>query len=322
MTPPWPWRNPTWTSHAFPAQQAPNRPTYLPKNQQKNPQTMRKEVELDISDINIIFHHSHDNWKWDELFITDLWEILSSPARFARWQPQSWTPYPDTPTNRKYESNPLTYNLYLGAFEIFKLTENEMNYSLLTSENSILAGSFCVCGSLLHVSMFFLLLNQLCFSLLFFLDFLGNLFDLLLEVGGLLIQSRSGLQRNVESVQELTFRLGIQTKAQLLINSWHQTTKPRILFSDFFPRNFLSWAVEEENKLFIGPKLRKKNLFWTNKKFVFFFNCYNWETFLEKLGEKIGLHGGLMSRTSLYLFHMARKGNINCPWSSSKDNFS
>jgi hypothetical protein len=60
--------------------------------------------------------------------------------------------------------------------------------------------------------MLFLLLNQLCLSLLFFLDFLGNLFDLLLEVGGLLIQSRSGLQRNIESVQHLIFRLGIQTK--------------------------------------------------------------------------------------------------------------
>ena len=100
-----------------------------------------------------------------------------------------------------------------------------MNNSLLTSENSVLASSFCFCGSLLHVSMFFLLLNQLCLSLLFFLDFLGNLFDLLLEVGGLLIQSRSGLQRNIESVQDLIFRLGIQTKAQLLIDSGHQTTK-------------------------------------------------------------------------------------------------
>ena len=95
-------------------------------------------------------------------------------------------------------------------------TENEMNNSLLTSENSILASSFCFCGSLFHVSMFFLLLNQLCLSLLFFLDFLGNLFDLLLEVGGLLIQSRSCLQRNIESVQDLIFRLGIQSKLWLL----------------------------------------------------------------------------------------------------------
>ena len=118
------------------------------------------------------------------------------------------------------------------------MTENEMKYLSLTSENSILAGSFCFCGSLLHVSMFFLLLNQLCFSLLFFLDFLGNLFDLLLEVGGLLIQSRSGLQRNIESVQDLIFRLGIQTKAQLLINLWHQTTEPRILFSQIFSMKF------------------------------------------------------------------------------------
>ena len=29
----------------------------------------------------------------------------------------------------------------------------------------------------------------------------------------------------------------------------------------------------------------KKILFWTNKKFVFFFNCSNWEKFVEKIGE-------------------------------------
>ena len=44
----------------------------------------------------------------------------------------------------------------------------------------------------------------------------------------------------------------------------------------------------EKEKLFIGPKLRK-NLFWTNKKFVIFFNCSNWEKIVEKIGEnKIG----------------------------------
>ena len=56
----------------------------------------------------------------------------------------------------------------------------------------------------------------------------------------------------------------------------HESCLPK-----FFPRNFVSWAVEKENKLFIGPKLRKKNLFWTNKKFIIFFNSSNW----EKLGK-------------------------------------
>ena len=114
------------------------------------------------------------------------------------------------------------------------MTENEMNYLSLTSENSILASSFCFCGSLLHVSMFFLLLNQLCFSLLFFLDFLGNLFDLLLEVGGLLIQSRSGLQRNIESVQDLIFWLGIQTKAGNALERVQRVHKPADLWDITF----------------------------------------------------------------------------------------
>ena len=38
----------------------------------------------------------------------------------------------------------------------------------------------------------------------------------------------------------------------------------------------------------INAKLRK-NLFWTNEKFVFFFNCSDWEKFMEKIGgNKIG----------------------------------
>jgi hypothetical protein len=42
------------------------------------------------------------------------------------------------------------------------------------------------------------------------------------------------------------------------------------LFSPIISMNFFQF--EKENKLFIGPKL-KKNLFWTNKKLAFFFNC-------------------------------------------------
>ena len=33
---------------------------------------------------------------------------------------------------------------------------------------------------------------------------------------------------------------------------------------------------------FSTGKLRRKNLFWTNKKFVFFFNCSNWEKICGK----------------------------------------
>ena len=37
---------------------------------------------------------------------------------------------------------------------------------------------------------------------------------------------------------------------------------------------------------FSTGKLRgKKSLFWTNEKFVFFFNCPNWEKFVEKIRE-------------------------------------
>ena len=53
-------------------------------------------------------------------------------------------------------------------------------------------------------------------------------------------------------------------------------------------------------KFFVGPKSRK-NLFWTNKKFVFFFNCPNWEKFMEKLGETRFGFGGLMPRTRHWL---------------------
>ena len=83
----------------------------------------------------------------------------------------------------------------------------------------------------------------------------------------------------------------------LFVTSIHQTT-------NLVCPNFLSFS-----KLFIGPKLRK-NLSWTNKKFVFFFNCSSWENFVEKIGEnKIHGLGGLLSRTrySILIF-----SNFNC----------
>jgi hypothetical protein len=39
-----------------------------------------------------------------------------------------------------------------------------------------------------------------------------------------------------------------------------------------------------ENKLFTGPKQVFPH-FYTNEKFVFFFNCSNWEKFVGKTGE-------------------------------------
>jgi hypothetical protein len=66
-----------------------------------------------------------------------------------------------------------------------------------------------------------------------------------------------------------------------LVTSNPQTMN--LVFPNFFHDIF---SVEQlKKKLFIGPKLRKKNLFWTNKKIVIFFNCLN----REKIGEnKIG----------------------------------
>ena len=44
----------------------------------------------------------------------------------------------------------------------------------------------------------------------------------------------------------------------LFVTSNHQTTN--IVFPNFFPEFFSASAVEEENKLFIGPKQRKKTV--------------------------------------------------------------
>ena len=62
--------------------------------------------------------------------------------------------------------------------------------------------------------------------------------------------------------------------------SWHQTSKQTILFTPIFSTNFSHFlkAVEKENKLFIGPKLRK-NLFWTNNNFFYRSNLW------KKLGK-------------------------------------
>ena len=65
--------------------------------------------------------------------------------------------------------------------------------------------------------------------------------------------------------------------------------------TDFFCEFFTVCPDEKENKLFIGPKGRQ-NRFWISKKFVFFFNCSSWESFVEKNLEHQDLRfDGLMS---------------------------
>ena len=64
----------------------------------------------------------------------------------------------------------------------------------------------------------------------------------------------------------------------------HQIVSPisNSQFTKIFRRIFIMIS-------FSTGKLRKiklKNLFLTNKKFVLFFNCSNWEKFVEKIGEK------------------------------------
>ena len=65
--------------------------------------------------------------------------------------------------------------------------------------------------------------------------------------------------------------------------SWHQTTKPRILFYPIFSANFSQLKQFKKKRTFNWSKNEKKNLFWTNKKFVFFFNYPNWENSWKKI---------------------------------------
>ena len=55
------------------------------------------------------------------------------------------------------------------------------------------------------------------------------------------------------------------------MTSNHQTTN--LVFPNFFPKFSSLLKVEKENKLFVGPKLRKKNLFLTNNKAIEELEC-------------------------------------------------
>ena len=68
----------------------------------------------------------------------------------------------------------------------------------------------------------------------------------------------------------------------LFVTSNHQTTN--LVFPNYFQEFFSVWTVEKENKLFIGPKLRK-NLFWTNKKLSSFSTAKTEKNSWKKLGK-------------------------------------
>ena len=56
----------------------------------------------------------------------------------------------------------------------------------------------------------------------------------------------------------------------------------------------------------------KKNLLWTNKMFVFFFNCPNWETFVEKLGE---------TKLVVWWFDVTKRYSFSFNWKISVKKF-
>ena len=62
-------------------------------------------------------------------------------------------------------------------------------------------------------------------------------------------------------------------KINEFIRCFHQSQIPHLLFF------YNSWHV-----FFFNWQTVKK-LFWSDKKFVFFFNCSNWEKFVDKISE-------------------------------------
>ena len=75
----------------------------------------------------------------------------------------------------------------------------------------------------------------------------------------------------------------------LLTCSWHQTTKTtNLVFPNYFNKFFSVWAVEKENKLFIGPKQVFFSQFWSNKKLFFVFKWTEKNSWKKIEGNKIG----------------------------------
>ena len=63
----------------------------------------------------------------------------------------------------------------------------------------------------------------------------------------------------------------------LLTNSSDQSRIPNL--GIHFCKDFLWFLFQPDNL--------EKKLFWTDKKFAFFFNCSNWETSMDQIGENI-----------------------------------
>ena len=70
-------------------------------------------------------------------------------------------------------------------------------------------------------------------------------------------------------ISKLTWKYQFKSLCYIMfMTSNHQTAN--LFFANYLHKFFSVWAVETVIKLFIGPKpRRKKNLFWTNKKFLF-----------------------------------------------------
>ena len=108
----------------------------------------------------------------------------------------------------------------------------------------------------------------------------------------------------------------------MFVTSNLQTTN--LGFPNFFHDFFSVLAVEKEKRqLLIGQKIRKKT-FWTNRKFVFFFNYLNWEKFVEKLGKTrfvvwwFDIMNNIMASTLRHRNRL-RIGNFSLHWPSDTD---
>ena len=72
----------------------------------------------------------------------------------------------------------------------------------------------------------------------------------------------------------------------LFMTSNHKTTN---FVSPIFSMNFSQFELLKNKTNFLLVQNRFFSQFRTNEKFVIFFNCSNWEKFVEKIGEnKIG----------------------------------
>ena len=84
----------------------------------------------------------------------------------------------------------------------------------------------------------------------------------------------------IEFIHFVSFQFPTFCNMQFVTTN-HQTNN--LVFPKFFHKFFSVKQLKKKNKLFMRLKLRD-NLFWTNKKFVIFFNCWNWDKLVKKIG--------------------------------------